>query len=135
VSDTEKCVHGMRVCSRCVVITDAAKRIADNINLRIAFTPWEVLVRSCMTFRLDDGSTDGTFYSSRKVALTWQTRPSCVFYFRNCPGGVGVRDIQIWLNMQRAAFESDRIAWIDPESPDLIISTRSGDILRGRRAP
>jgi hypothetical protein len=91
---------------------------------------WGELVSSCMAFRLDDGSTDGTLYPSRAVALRYQLRPACVFYFRNSLGGVPVRDIAIWLNMQREAYANDRIAWIDPESPDLIISDESAQHLR-----
>jgi len=83
-----------------------------------------------MAFRLDDGSTDGTLYPSRKVALRYQLRPCCVFYFRNSPGGVSELDCQIFLNVNRVAYESDRIAWVDPDSPDILISDKSAQHMR-----
>jgi hypothetical protein len=127
------CRHSLKLCSRCVEITDAAKRMADMINAMVTFSPWDVLVHHCMAFRLDDGTTDGTMYPNRKVALRHQLRPCCVFYFRNCPGGTNVLDCQIFLNVNRLAYESDQIAWIDPESPDFIISTQSAERMKGIR--
>jgi hypothetical protein len=122
----------MQVCSQCVIPDDAARRMTAEINLALFAVPWDQLVHSCMAFRLDDGTTDHTLYPNRQTALTYQLRPAGVFYFRNALGGVQLRDIAIWLAMQRAAYENDRIAWVDPASPDLIISTKSGDYLRGR---
>ena len=126
-----KCaIHGMVACSRCVVIESAAERIAGTVNFMILTREWGELVSSCMAFRLDDGTTDGTFYPTRRVALRYQLRPSLIFYFRNSPGGVSSRDCQIFLNMHREAFANDRIAWTDPDSPDLIISDPSAQHMR-----
>jgi hypothetical protein len=122
----------MIACSRCIVVDDAARRMCAEVNLAISAIPWDVLTRSCQAFRLDDGTTDHTLYPSRSVALQHQLRPCGVFYYRNALGGVDVRDVAIWLAMQRAAYESDRIAWVDPESPDIIVSTRGYDHMRGR---
>lgn len=125
--------HGMVACSRCVVVDDAAKRITAEITLAIMAAPWDVLVRSCMAFRLEDGATDGTLYPSRATALAYQLHPTGIFHFRNAMAGVNVRDIAIWLGMQREAYANDRIAWVDPASPDLIISTASAERLKGER--
>jgi hypothetical protein len=122
----------MMACSQCVVVDSAARRICAEINLVITSMPWDQLIHAWQAFRLDDGTTDYTLYPSRGVALTYQLRPCGVFCYRNALGGVSVRDVAIWLAMQRAAFESDRVVWIDPASPDIIISTRAGDHLRGR---
>jgi hypothetical protein len=129
---SDRCVHGLRLCSKCIVISDAAKRMCDTINAMICFRPWDQLVRVCMAFRLDDGTTDGTFYPNRATALRYQLRPCCVFYFRNCLGGARPLDCQIFLNVNRVAYETDRIAWTDPESPDIIVSTRGFDHMTGR---
>jgi hypothetical protein len=131
----DRCRHGLELCSRCTQVTDAARRMAEGIGVRIVFTPWDLLVRSCMAFRLDDGSTDGVLYPDRKTALSYQLRPCCVFYFRNSPGGVDAFDCQIFLNINRLAYENDRITWVDPESPDFIISDRSAQIMRGKVSP
>lgn len=125
--------HGFIACSRCVVITDAARRMSDEINGRIAFINWDVLVRTCMAFRLDDGTTDAVLYPDRKTALTYNHRACAVFYFRNCLGGTNPKDCQIFLNLNRAAYENDRVRWVDPESPDLILSNRGYDFMSGRR--
>lgn len=131
--DSNLCKHKLKSCRQCVVVTDAAKRMSETANIYILCNPWGVLVHTCMAFRLDDGSSDGTLYPDRSIALRYQLRPCCVLYFRNCMGGTNPTDCQIFLNVQRLAFESDRIAWIDPESPDIIISTRSAEIMKGVR--
>ena len=84
-----------------------------------------------MAFRLDDGTSDNTLYPDRRTALKYQLRPACVFYFRNSPGGVDAKDCQIFLNIHREAFENDRVAWTDPDSPDLIISDYGAQKMRG----
>lgn len=122
----------MVACSRCIVVDQAARRITAEVNLVVMSQAWDVLAHAWQAFRLDDGTTDHTLYPSRGVALTYQLRPCGVFCYRNALGGVSVRDVAIWLAMQRAAFESDRIAWVDPASPDLIVSTAGYDHMRGR---
>lgn len=122
--------HGLRVCSRCIVVDDAARRMSGLVNAYITFTPFDELIRSCMAFRLDDGTTDGTLYPNRKVALAHQRRPCAVFYFRNCGGGVKPHDCAVFLALNRLAYENDRIAWTDPDSPDLIVSTAGYDHMR-----
>jgi len=128
-----KCRHNLVICSRCVQVSDAARRMAGTINLITLFTPYDHLMNSCMAFRLDDGSSDAVLYPSRRVALQYQLRPCCVFYFRHTPGGVNSADCQIFLDVNRVAFENNRVAWTDPESPDIIISDRSAQIMRGKR--
>jgi hypothetical protein len=127
------CRHRLRICSRCITVTDAAKRMSGEINLRIMCQPWDVLTHTCMAFRLDDGTSDGVLYPNRKTALQYQLRPCCVFYFRNSLGGTNPLDCQIFLTVNRIAYESDRVTWTDPESPDFIISTRSAEIMKGVR--
>jgi hypothetical protein len=120
----------MQACSQCAVIDDAARRMCAEINLTVFAVPHDQLVHSCMAFRLDDGSTDHTLYPSRETALTYQLRPACVFHFRSALAGVSLRDMAIWLGMLREAYANDRIAWVDPASPDLITSTRAYDHMR-----
>jgi hypothetical protein len=124
--------HGLMACSYCVVITGAAVRMASIVNSMITFRQWDELVHGCMAFYLDDGDSDMTLYPDRKTALQYQLRPTCVFYFRSCPGGVSPRDCQIFLNINREAYKNDRIAWTDPQSPDLIISDYGAQNMRRR---
>jgi|SRR5215469_2764272 len=130
---TDLCVHGNMICSRCVEITDAARRMSERLNLMILCCSWDQLVHSCMTFYLDDGQSNGVLYPDRKTALRYQLRPCAVFYFRNAMGGTNPKDCQIFLNMSREAYRNNRTAWVDVDSPDLIMSNRSYDYLSGRR--
>lgn len=132
MSNDELCRHKLRLCTKCRVVGDAARRMSDTVNMRIAFTQWDLLANACMAFRLDDGTTDDVLYPTRKVALQYQLRPCCVFYFRNAMGGVNPFDMQTFLDMQREAYSNDRIAWVDPDSPDIIISHQTYDHLTGR---
>lgn len=133
MDSNRRCRHGLLLCSKCVTIDSAALRMTEIINARIAFTHWDVLSHGCMAFRLDDGTTDDTLYPNRATALKYQLRPCCVFYFRNALGGVNARDIQLFLDINRLAYQNDRIAWVDPESPDIIVSTHGYDVMRNKR--
>src|SRR5215469_3440375 len=126
------CKHRLMICARCIVIDDAAKRINDQVNAVICFAPWDFLVRHCMAFSLADGTTDGVFYPNRNTALIHQGVPTCVFYFRNCPGGTNARDMALFLEINRLAYENDNIAWTDPESPDILMEIQKYDRMRGR---
>lgn len=128
----DHCPHGLVACSQCIVVDDAARRMCAEVNLVIHSAPWDQLVRSWQAFRLDDGTSDHVLYPARSTALTYQLRPCGVFCYRNALGGVDVRDAALWLAMQRLAYENDRIAWTDPASPDLIVSTRGYDHMRRR---
>lgn len=107
--------------------------MTNQINGIIVFTAWDVLVHGCMAFRLDDGTSDGVLYPDRKTALRYQLRPACVFYFRNAMGGVNPRDIQLFLDINRLAYQNDRVAWVDPASPDIIMSGQGYDVMRNKR--
>jgi len=133
--DKNLCKHKLRICSRCAHVSDAAKRMSDTVNALVVFTPWDLLVRSCMAFRLDDGTTDGVLYPDRNTALRFQLRPCCVLYFRRCATGASPLDMHLFMEMARQAYEADNIAWTDPQSPDLIISQTSSEILKGVRSP
>ena len=124
--------HGFVACSRCVVVTGAAVRMAAIINMQINFRQWDELVHGCMVFYLDDGDSDMTLYPDRATALKYQLRPALVYYFRSSPGGVSNRDCQIFLNMHREAYKNDRVAWTDPDSPDLIVSDYGAQNMRRR---
>lgn len=106
--------------------------MAEIVNLTILCRSWDELARGCAAFHLDDGDSDGTLYPDRKTALMYNMlRPVCVFYFRSSPGGVNAKDCQIFINMHREAYANDRVAWTDPDSPDLIISDYGAQRMRG----
>jgi hypothetical protein len=130
--------HGLMVCSRCVVITDAARRMSDHINAYITFKGWDELINSWLAFRLDNGDTDGAMYPSKHEAVRHQSNPYhwAFFSFRNSPGGVTPKDCQIFLNLHRHVYDNGgRLP--DPDDkhggPDLILSNRGYDFMSGRR--
>ena len=128
------CVHGLRICSRCVIISDAAKRISDTINLHITFNrAWEIHTK-WMAFALTDGTSDGALYDSFEDATTHQAFPVRFAYmcFRQVMAGSNPRDAQLWLETERAAADA-RMALHEPQAPRLIIPTSYHDRRTGRR--
>lgn len=122
MAKTLRCEHGLVICARCVVVTDAAKRMCDIINARIVFTPVDELSRGWMAFRLSDGGSDGALYDSRRAAISHQTNEFlCAYFsFRSCLGGANAKDCQLFLDMHRHVYDNGgRLA--DPEAPDLMM--------------
>jgi len=131
-----KCKHGFVICSKCVVITDAGKRMSDRINLMTITHPWDALKNGWMAFRLADGDSDGTLYDSRADAVSHQLHEKlCAYFFmRNALGGVNARDCQLYLNLHRHVYDNGG-DMAEPAAPSLILSTRSHDIMSGRVNP
>lgn len=132
------CRHKLKVCSRCVVPTDAAKRMSDIINLKIISHTWEELVNGYMAFKLADGSSDNVLYDSHARAARYtDTTQNGYFCFRSGMGGVNAKDCQILLDVWRAARDAG-IPMAEPDvkrQPDLIISTWGYDVMSGRIDP
>jgi hypothetical protein len=133
-----RCKHNLVVCTRCVVVTDAAKRMADHINAKVVFTPWDQLVNGYMAFRLDDGSSNGTLYDSKADAVRFtDEKRNAYFCFRQGIAGVNPRDCQIFLDVHRHAYANGgHLA--DPDlkrQSSLILSTKGYDVLTGRINP
>lgn len=130
------CVHGLRVCSRCAIVEDAGRRMAELVNLRVSSTPWDLLVNSWMAFRMDDGSSDNVLYDTRESAMKHQPDERYCFYLcmRNAMGGVQPLDAQLLINMQRQVYSAGgRLA--DPDAPSIIVSSKGYDKLTGRIDP
>lgn len=132
------CKHGNAVCSRCVIVTDAARRMCDTINLKIVSHTWEELVNGYMAFRLNDGTSDNVLYDSKRVAARHTDETSHAYFcFRNGLGGATPKDCQIFLDFNRAARDAG-MPMAEPamkRQPDLILSTYGWDVLRGKIDP
>lgn len=127
------CEHKLRVCSKCVIISDAAKRISDTINLHITFNnAWEIHTK-WMAFALADGTSDGALYDSFDDATYHQSHPARYAYmcFRSVMGGSNPRDAQLWLEMERHAADA-RMALHETNAPRLIVPTAYHDYRTGR---
>lgn len=103
-----RCKHDLAICRECVVITDAARRICDAMNMAIVSHPTAECANSFMAFRLDDGTTDNILYPSKQAAMDHVSNEFhyCYFFLRGALGGANPRDCQLWLEFQRHAYDS-----------------------------
>jgi hypothetical protein len=133
-----KCKHGLVVCTRCVIVTDAAKRMCDIINAMVTFKGWDELANGYIAIRLDDGSSNGTLYDSYEDALKFtDEKQNAYFCFRQAMGGANARDCQIFLEFQRYVVASG-IPRKHPETKRAvspILSIKGYDIMTGRMRP
>ena|SRR5215472_11208140 len=133
-----KCPHGFVICSRCIIATDAGRRMADTINLKVISHTWEELARGWMVFSLADGSSDNVLYDSKQTAAKFtDEKRNGYFCFASRMAGMDPRDATILLQFWRHAAAAG-IPMAEPDvkrQPDLIISTYGMDVLRGRIDP
>jgi hypothetical protein len=103
-------LHQRPVCSdnRCLVITDAAKRMADAVGLAVVFHAEEVWHSGWMAFALADGSTDHVIYPSKSAAIQHMSNEFLYAYLnmRKCIGGMPVKDAQLWLDLHRHIYDA-----------------------------
>jgi hypothetical protein len=104
------CKHQRAICSDndCLVITDAARRMAEAVNLACKFKPDEVMNSGWMAFALLDGSTDHIVYPSKTDAIAHMSNEFLYAYLnmRKCIGGIPVKDAQLWLNLHRHVYDN-----------------------------
>lgn len=132
------CRHGLQICSTCVVVTDAAKRMADTINLKVISFPWDVLCNGYMAFALADGTSDNVVYDNHRNAARFNDAKRYAFFcFRSGMGGATPHDCQIFLDLNRHAAEAG-IPMAEPElaqQPAIIMSTYGHDVITGKIDP
>ena len=85
---------------------DAAKRMAEIVNERLSWFPFSELVNKWMAFKLENGDSDKIMYDSRRECVRHQSQENlcCYFTFRNCPGGVQIRDAYLFMQFNRHAY-------------------------------
>jgi hypothetical protein len=128
-----KCRHGQAICPQCIMITDAAKRMAAIINGLVAFTPvWELRTR-WIAVRLQDGGTDGNLYDSRQDAIDHQIDERFCAYVAMATMITGAKDLDcaIYLEFHRQAYDAN-MRLHEPEAPQLIMPTSVYDRITGR---
>ena len=91
-----------------VAVEDAAKRVSDGMNLAAVALDADTLFRSYLTFKLSDGSTDNTIYSSREDAIrhTSNGEPVMILSTREAPGGMPVSEALAVLTYHRAMHDA-----------------------------
>jgi hypothetical protein len=109
MSTNDKCTHGNRICSMCVIVSDAAKRASDIVNGYAAFTPYDDLINCYVAIRLSDGGHDGVLYRSKREAVRRQSDEKlCAYYSYRFHGirGTTAKDMQLFLDFHRVAYDS-----------------------------
>lgn len=128
------CRHGAAICPQCIAIDDASKRMADNINALVTFTPaWELRTK-WLAIRLSDGGYDGTLYDSRDAAIDHQLDERFCAYvcMATMLQGAKPLDCAIFLEYHRQAYDAG-MRLHEPEAPQLIMPTLGYDLLTGRK--
>ena len=101
--------HGRPVCSdnECLIITDAARRMAEAVGLACKFKSEEVRNSGWMAFALLDGSTDHVVYPSKTNAIAHMSNEFLYAYLnmRKCIAGMPVKDAQLWLDLHRHVYD------------------------------
>lgn len=112
----------MVICSQCVEVEDAGRRMSEAIQLAVVFHPFQEVIHSFMAFALADGSTDHTLYPSKNLAISHQAHEQLYAYvcLKNFPGGLKAKDAQLILNLHRYAYDQGQ-RFYDRDSPSLIM--------------
>lgn len=132
---TPLCKHNLRICEKCIVITDAGKRMSDLINGLMTFNkPWEI--RHCwVAIRLSDGGFDGNLYATREEAINHQLDERfCAYAWMGTFVGSKAKslDCQIFLEYHRQAYDNG-MRLHEVKAPQLIMPTGAYDGITGRR--
>ncbi len=117
------CKHKRPVCSECVEVEDAGRRMSDAIQLAVVFHPFAERIHSFMAFALADGGTDHALYPSKNTAIDHQhgrEQDYAYVCLKNFPGGLKAKDAQIILNLHRYAYDHG-MRFYDRDSPSLIM--------------
>lgn len=116
-------------------LVEAGKRASDMANSFLAwYSPFDIR-NKWLAFKLEDGSSDGTLYDSKRDAVRHQSdeRRCAYFSFRNCLGGTNAREMAIFILWNRDAYERG-FRMPDPDDvhggKDVLITAAQGDNYR-----
>lgn len=107
----DRCRHGRKLCTECIVVDDAAKRAYDIAKGLAIFTDWDTRTRGTpyLAIRLEDGGSDQRLYASRAEAMRHQPWPDRCAYlsYRDAPNGFATpKDAACFLAWNRAAYDA-----------------------------
>lgn len=134
---TPLCKHKLRICDKCIIVDDAAKRMSHIINSLMTFNkPWEI--RNCwVAIRLADGGFDNNIYATREEAILHQSDERfCAYaYLGNFVGSSAKPlDCAIFLKYHRDAYDNG-MRLHEAKAPQLILPTSAYDNIRGIHRP
>jgi hypothetical protein len=128
------CKHRLRLCEKCVIVDDAARRMSDIINGLMTFNkPW--VVKNCwVAIRLQDGGYDNNIYATREEAIRHQLDERfCAYAYLGTFVGSKAKplDCAIFLKYHRDAYDQG-MRLHEPEAPQLILPTSAYDRVTGK---
>jgi hypothetical protein len=128
------CKHGLRICQQCIIVDDAARRMADIVNGLVAFQDWDQLRNTWLAIRLSDGGWDGNAYATREEAINHQLHETLCAYqwMGNMIGGAKPLDCAIFLKYHRDAYDAG-MRLHEPEAPQLLMPSSAYDRITGRQ--
>jgi hypothetical protein len=118
-------------------LLECGKRMSDVLNLHLNFHDRDELLHKWVAFKLQDGSSDGVLYDSKRDAVRHQfSEFHCAYIsFRNLGGGTNPKDCAIFLQFTRDAYDAG-MRLPDPDDasggPDAIVTTGQRDWIKHR---
>ncbi len=94
--------------------SDAARRVADSVNIHVAAKGWDA-VKRWVAIALEDGKSDGTLYDTKAEAIRGQRDHRWYFYVSVPPNGTNACKAESLLRFARMSAKaqasiSDRVA-------------------------
>lgn len=83
-------------------VSDAARRITDQMNSRLTFQPFAV--GQWMAFKLDDGTTDGVLYEKKTECIDHQYDETRCIYMMVRPDLYNPHEVDRVLTITRRAY-------------------------------
>lgn len=89
-------------------LIDAGKRASDCVNMHRTFGDWDEIQTKWLAFKLEDGSSDGVLYDSKKDAVKHQFHEQLCAYvcFKNLVAGSTPDEMTIFLQFTRNAYKA-----------------------------
>ena len=118
-------------------VMDAGQRASDIANVWLVGLGHGAVRDKWLAFKLADGSSDNVLYDSKRDAVRHQhDEKLCAYFsFRNCAGGTNPREMAIFIQFTRDAYDAG-FRLPDPDAvhggPDVLMTARQGDYYRNR---
>lgn len=117
-------------------LLEAAKRASDLANSYLTWYPPFDIRNKWLAFKLEDGTSDGVLYDTKREAVRHQHGNEqwyAFFPFRNCLGGTNAREMAIFLLWNRDAYNNG-MRMPDPDDVhggrDVLMTAARGDQYR-----
>lgn len=86
--------------------SDAARRVSDTYRMHRLADPYGT-IGQWLAFKLEDGTTDGTLYASKRAAMVFQKLPDKYYAFMQIgPWDCTPKDAETFLALHRKMYEA-----------------------------